>query len=195
MNFVKYNERKFLDSQIPLVEDMIKNGKAAITADWQEAKTTLCDELLRHLIIAKKKYDSLQHAFQLEDTAYVQLSFLRTAIILHTPWYRIDLYGQDWQASEIECCTMYSPTFLTSKLREAEDVLTTNFKKQSAAGMYFLEEMVLQIAEEFHLCFSSLLPSVFALMQERNAQIFPQSVNVYCGEFLDDSQKLFYGRI
>lgn len=87
------------------------------------------------------------------------------------------------------------PAFLDEKLRKAEQVLAENFKKQSAAGMYHCEQILLQMAEELHLLFLSLLPELFGQMSAQYLYIFAEPISVYCGEFLDKSEKVFQGRL
>lgn len=195
MEMQRFNGQKFLDTQKKLAEEMLKQDKEEITAAWDQTQKIVLAEISEKIKTAKTKFSQLQIDQQVGEPEYVQLSFLRSGVLLQDPWYRIDLHDKNWQISEIECCEKWMPAFLDEKLRKAEQVLAENFKKQSAAGMYHCEQILLQMAEELHLLFLSLLPELFEQMSAQYLYIFSEPISVYCGEFLDKSEKVFQGRL
>lgn len=195
MQMQRFNGQNFLDTQKKLAEEMLKQYKEEITAEWDQTQKLVLAEISEKIKTAKTKFNQLQIDRQVGEPEYVQLSFLRSGVLLQSPWYRIDLHDKNWQISEIECCEKWQPVFLDEKLRKAQQVFEENFTKQSAAGMYCCEQILLQMAEELHIHLLSLLPELFEQMSAQYLYIFAEPVSVYCGEFLDKSEKVFQGRL
>lgn len=194
-DFIQYHAQRFLESQQPVVKKLIKEGEKELRGKWPETKSQICDEFLKNIEHLRKKYLMLEREKQTDKLEYIQLSFLRIGVLLQEPWYRIDFYDRNWQVSEVECAVRWQPLLLTETLQKAQAVLSENFLKQSSAGFYEYEQMILEIAEEFHLLFSSLLPEIFPQIEDRQDRLFKEPVTICIGEFLDSSLKIYYGKL
>lgn len=194
-DLIQYHAQRFLESQQAVVKKLIKEGERELRGKWSKEKSGICAEFVQNIEFLRKKYLILEREKQTGKLEYIQISFLRIGVLLQEPWYRIDFYDENWQISEVECAVRWQPVFLTEALQNAQAVLNENFLKQSSAGLYEYEQMVLEIAEKFHLLFSSLLPEIFPQIEGRQESLFREPVTICIGEFLDSSLKIYCGKL
>lgn len=183
---------RFLDAQAPLLELAIEAAKETIKKNWEAQKFALHDELLEIIKKLNAAYTDLQRDAQVGKVNYVQFSFLRMGVLLDAPWYRIDLYDEEWRVSEVECAADWHPAILAAQFQEIAANLAEAAKKSGIAAHYY-ERLLLSAAEELHKLFTSLLPELFAIEAEEQP-VFFHFVDVYCGEFLDECQRVYHGR-
>lgn len=185
---------EFLEEQKALLTKAIEEAKEKNEKTWEEQKSALYVEIRDKLKKLNAVYADLQRDRQVGDVKYVQFSFLRTGVLLNGPWYRIDLYDENWRIAEVECGISWQPTFLVEPFQETAKALEENFKKVRIARHHY-QSMVLKAAKELHLFLTSLLAELFAAKAEEQSPVFFQAIDVYCGEFLDECQQIFHGRL
>lgn len=195
MDFIKYNEQKFLESQAPVVEKLIDDGKKKLRAEWEAASGLLSDQLYAILVQLYKAYQPLRDEKLVGEPAYLYISYLRSGVLLHTPYYRIDLYDENGRISEVECSAGWESAPMREIARAGEETLAANFSRQSSAGMFCCEEMTLRLADELHRQCTALMPKILEALGARKQKIFPAILRVYMGEFLDEAQEIYVGRL
>lgn len=195
MDFIQYTAEKFLKSQEEVVKRLMEEGEMKLRQGWPEAKAAIGQELFEKIAQLYQDYKRLQRERQTGPLEYVHISFLRTGVLLQDAWYRIDFYDRNGQLSEVECFADWQPQILSEIIAQAEKALTANFMKQSSAGLYECKRFVLRIAEHLHSVFGSLFTEIFSMREESAERAIEEAVRVHIGEFLDDSQEVYNGRL
>lgn len=193
MDLILRNQQMFLKTQIPILNELINSHKKDLKLEWDGKKEALKKEFIEIIKDLQTSYEMLQRKKEAGEVNYVYLSFLRSAILLDQCFYRIDLYDENGQLSQVECCQNWRPDFLWNRLQVVREILTKKFSNRGI-GLYFLDEMVLQYAEELHTAFIPLFQQIFE-NDEAEKPIFSSAVRVHMGEFLDSSEEIYWGQL
>lgn len=124
------------------------------------------------------RYQILQGAKKKGALNTVQISFLRTGVLLKTAWFQIDLLDEDgWGALE-ECCEDWEIGPILNDIYES----TQENNRISTAQR---EKQLLAHAEQFAEMFQQILPAVIRPVREE----YPQ-VQFRFGEYMGTSQTI-----
>lgn len=195
VDMVKRTQKIFLDSQKKQMQDLLEKELENLTNEWPEIKPRICDEMLTRLCSLYESYSEHQSKGIIQQVCYIQFSFLRTGLMDQSAWCRINLYDKNWYASGQDCYVDWTPSYISDKIYRIKETLLKNFKKQTGAPEYFLDDLIFLVTEEF---IKELLTTLQAVMEELlKNEIFQaaygKNIKVYGGEFLDQCWLLHKG--
>ena len=140
-----------------------------------------------------EKYNLLQEKGVTQELNYVYLSFLRTSILCHMPWYRLDAYDSRDCISDVECGESWDIPEISSCLYSVVDKLEVEFSKQSRVKEYELNEIIYQLAEQYYKeCKSMFAEILEKILNDKGEKILGEKrVNFMMGEFLGKTDFIF----
>lgn len=163
---------------------------------WDQKKKELVsraqDSLGNSLEALCKKYKCLQEEGKTGELRYVYLSFLRSGILCHTPWYRLDAYDSRDCISDVECTESWDFLDISHCLYSGAEKLKAEFHKQSRVKEYELDEIIFQLAEKFHQKTKGIFCEILeAILKEKGTMLLEDCcVDFMMGELFDKSEFL-----
>lgn len=133
-----------------------------------------------------EKYNLLHKKGVTQELHYVYLSFLRTSILCHIPWYRLDAYDSRDCISDVECGERWDIPEISSCLYSIVNKIQIEFSRQSRVKEYELDEITYQLAEQYYKeCKSMFAEILEKILLDKGEKILGEKrVDFMMGEFL-----------
>lgn len=134
---------------------------------------------------------------QKEPIAYINLSFLRSAVILGNPAYQADAYNRDWYLDEKPCTMSWALASIWQYWQEDRLYLEQTVLNQSQKPRpypYEMQWLEMKYAELYHLVAVGFLKRSIGCITELEsyrAMAKDETFSIYMGEYLDQSECLF----
>ncbi len=131
-----------------------------------------------------EKYKLLQEKEETEELRYVYLSFLRTSILCHTPWYRLDAYDSRDCISDVECGESWDFSEVSSRFYSGMEILQAEFAKQSRVKEYELDGIIYQLAEQYQQEYKDMFTEILEqILKEKEKKLLGEKrVDFMMGE-------------
>lgn len=194
MDIIRENEARYLKQEQRRADMLTMEQLHNIEIEWESIQPALMMDLESVLLDLYQKYAKIEIEGLVGAVSYVQFSYLRSALLDKAPCYRVDLYDERWVAADVECSSPWNPQFAFEKVNIIWEKLKQDFERQSYAPGYRLEEIILELADQFHWkVLHALYKTIPSILQSTSLAEKFAGVRVYGGEYYDRFYLLYDG--
>lgn len=185
---------KFLREMNHLAQEELERARERIGREYEIWRPDAEQSFLRCLESAAGHYIQLEAGQITGPAVYLAISYLRTAILVEMPPYRIDLYDGRGQSSPVECGCGWNFLPVSSCLQEIRKKLAREFARQTRVEGVQLDKLLYFVGEELYSFSQDLLVSMLEKLFPRIRQIrgLEQVERFWVGEFMGAALKTFF---